>query len=310
MSEMDTDWEGRVFEFDFPGVRVGVARYRAGPTGCTVLRFDKPASVSADLRGGAVGFIGDYSVVDAICLAGGSLLGLEAATGVAAAISEERGHARDWGGIPLVSGGIIFDFVLREPEPYPDKALGYAAAKATRQGAFPLGNAGAGARATVGKGFWGRFEPGGQGAAARQVGATRVVVFTVVNSMGAIHDRSGRIVRGNLDRESGTRASYLEEVERRLAEGVPLNAPAGGNTTLTVLVTNQQLGSHALTQLGRQVHASMARAIQPFHGPDDGDTLWSVATGEVPPEQGLPVTALGAIASELAWDAVLSAVGA
>lgn len=33
----------------------------------------------------------------------------------------------------------------------------------------------------------------------------------------------------------------------------------------TILITNQKLTQQELTQLGRQVHASMARAIQPFH---------------------------------------------
>jgi L-aminopeptidase/D-esterase-like protein len=311
MSEITTTWEGETLEFDFPAVSIGVACYPAGPTGCTVIRFEKAMPVAVDRRGGAVGFIGDYSVVDAICLAGGSLLGLEAATGVAAAISEQRGHARDFMGMPLVSGGIIFDFPLRNPEPYPDKVLGVAAANAVRTGVFPIGRAGAGTWARVGKGFeYDGAEFSGQGAAFRQVNDSKVAVFTVVNSMGPIHDRSGRVVRGLLDRESNTHKSYLEELERRLDEGLPLAPPPEGNTTLTVLVTNQLLGPHALTQLGRQVHASMARVIQPFHTMDDGDVLWSVSTGEIPWGEGLPVTALGLIASEVAWDAVLSAAGA
>jgi L-aminopeptidase/D-esterase-like protein len=61
-----------------------------------------------------------------------------------------------------------------------------------------------------------------------------------------------------------------------------------------------------LTQLGRQVHASMARAIQPFHGLNDGDVLFAVSTAEVD-NPALSSTVLAALASELAWDAVLSA---
>lgn len=310
MTTIDSGWEGETLEFDLPGLSIGVACYPDGPTGCTVFRFDRPMPVAVDQRGGAVGFIGDYSVVDAICLAGGSLLGLEAAAGVAAAISAQRGHARDFMSFPLVSGGIIFDFVLRNARPYPDKALGVAAAEAAQPGVFPIGRAGAGTWARVGKGFeYDGAEDSGQGGSFRQVNATKVAVFTVVNAMGPVHDRSGRVVRGLLDRDSNTRRSYLEELERRLEAGLPLTPPRG-NTTLTVLVTNQQLGPHALTQLGRQVHASMARVIQPFHTLDDGDVLWAVSTGEIPANEGLPVTALGLIASEVAWDAVLRAVGA
>ncbi|MDP9373714.1 MAG: P1 family peptidase, partial [Chloroflexota bacterium] len=72
-------------------------------------------------------------------------------------------------------------------------------------------------------------------------------------------------------------------------------------------VTDQKLDAHALRQWGRQVHASMARAIQPFHAPTDGDVLFAVTTNEVDNE-ALDGYALGVLASELAWDAVLSCV--
>ena len=57
---------------------------------------------------------------------------------------------------------------------------------------------------------------------------------------------------------------------------------------------------------GRQVHASMARAIQPFHALEDGDVLFAVSTNEVESDPVLDTTALGIVASELAWDAVLT----
>jgi L-aminopeptidase/D-esterase-like protein len=57
--------------------------------------------------------------------------------------------------------------------------------------------------------------------------------------------------------------------------------------------------------MGRQVHSSMARAIQPFHTPDDGDIRFTASTGEIAAE-GIDSTALGVVASEMAWDAVLS----
>ena len=56
-----------------------------------------------------------------------------------------------------------------------------------------------------------------------------------------------------------------------------------------------------------QVHASLARAIQPFHALVDGDVLCAVTTGEVENEE-LTTTSLGVVASELAWDAVLASI--
>jgi L-aminopeptidase/D-esterase-like protein len=145
----------------------------------------------------------------------------------------------------------------------------------------------------------------GQGGAFRVLGTTRIAVFTVVNAIGAVVDRDGTVVRGHLDEATGERHPVVPRIEERLTAGVP-TAPPAGNTTLTVVVTNQQLDSRLLRTLGRQVHASMARAIQPFHALVDGDVLFAVTTNEV--EEELQSIELGVVASELAWDAVLAAV--
>ena len=114
------------------------------------------------------------------------------------------------------------------------------------------------------------------------------------------------LLRGHLDLDTGTRSPLVEGVERRVAAGQPIHPPPGA-TTLTVVVTNQQLTARSLRSLGRQVHASMARAIQPFHTLFDGDVLYAVSTGQVE-AVSLDDVGLGIVASELAWDAILSAV--
>ena len=299
---------GRRLEFDFPGIEIGVAEYEAGPTGCTVFHFPRGAPFAADVRGGSPGTIGtDYGFARAICFAGGSLMGLEAAAGVAAELFERRGHEHvDWADVPTVAGAIIFDFARRNGV-YPDKELGAAALRAARPGVFPLGRHGAGRMASVGKAIaLDRSEPGGQGAAFRQVGEAKIAVFTVVNSLGAIVDRNGNVVRGHLDRASGERGHLTDEVERRLREPGHLPPAEPGNTTLTLVVTNLKLPARSLNQLARQVHVSMARAIQPFHTDADGDTLFIVTTNEVDNPIATMTGALGALMSEVAWDAVLS----
>jgi L-aminopeptidase/D-esterase-like protein len=133
------------------------------------------------------------------------------------------------------------------------------------------------------------------------IGRTHLAVFTIVNALGAIVNRSGKVVLGNRD-DSGKRVSVREALDLPVSPD-----PPAGNTTLTVVVTNQRLDRNAQRQLGRQVHASMARAIQPFHGRNDGDVLYAVTTNEV--ETASPTDfKLAGIASELAWDAVLSVV--
>jgi 6-aminohexanoate-oligomer endohydrolase len=304
-----TVFDGPELRFDFPGLEVGVAEYDEGPTGCTVFSFGDGAAASIDVRGGSPGVTGaGYDLVHAICLAGGSAYGLEATAGVAAELFARRGYRTGWLEIPLVAGAIIFDWGRRDNGVYPDKELGRAALRAARPGVFPLGPRGAGRSATAGKLFaYEEGEPAGQGAAFRQVGETKVAVFTVVNAIGAIVDREGEVVVGHYERESGLRRGLVPGVEERLAGGLPIRPPPG-NTTLTVVTTNLRLDARQLRTLGRQVHASMARAIQPFHALEDGDVLFAVSTGAVEGDPLLDTTALGVVASELAWDAVLAVV--
>lgn len=309
-----TTFSGPALAFDFPGVRIGCAEYAEGPTGCTVFHFPQGASLAVDVRGGAVGVVGaERGWVHAICLAGGSLYGLEAAFGVQAELFAQSGYSVEMTAFPLVSGAIIYDYGGRDTRIYPDKALGRAATRATREGWFPLGPVGAGRNAGVGGRFSHQYrgERGGQGAAFGQWGPLKAAVFSVVNANGVIVDRSGQVVRGCLDRATGQRVHPATLVRERAAEPYP---PTSGdtpavtpteNTTLTVLVTNLKLGSHHLSQLGRTVHTSMARAIQPFQTAHDGDVLFTVSTNtlEIPGADG---HRLGVLASELAWDAVLA----
>jgi L-aminopeptidase/D-esterase-like protein len=304
-----TSFDGPELRFDFPGLEVGAAEYDEGPTGCTVFSVPAGAAASIDVRGSSPGVTGaGYDLVHAICLAGGSVYGLEAAAGVAAELFARRDYRTGWLEIPLVTGAIIFDWGRRDNAVYPDKELGRAALRAARPGVFPLGPRGAGRSATAGKLFaYEEGEPAGQGAAFRQVGETRIAVFTVVNAIGAIVDRDGEVVLGHYQRDTGLRRPLVPGVEERLASSLPVRPPPG-NTTLTVVATNLRLDSRQLRTLGRQVHASMARAIQPFHALEDGDVLFAVSTGGVESDPLLDTTALGVVASELAWDAVLSVV--
>jgi 6-aminohexanoate-oligomer endohydrolase len=299
-----TTFDVPTLEFDFPALQIGVAAYKEGPTGCTVFRFQGDPTSVIDVRGGSPGTVSGTVEEDvrtaAICFAGGSIYGMEAASGVAAELFAQSGYQD----IKLVRGAVVWDF-WRENKIYPDKALGRAALKAARTGVFPMGRAGAGVSVGV------AGEGTGQGGAFRQVGETKIAVFTVVNASGVIVDRQGKVVRGNLDKATGERKHHLQRLEEKLSrneESPP--PPMGRNTTLTLLVTNQRFGGYfetrwQLRQWARQVHSSMAWAIQPFHSMNDGDVLFAVTTGEVE-NRSLNLTDLGLLTSELVWDAVLN----
>lgn len=295
----------RWLDVDFPGLEIGVAEYAEGPTGCTVFGFPDLASLHIDVRGGSPGINGEHlTLTNAICFAGGSLYGLEASTGVAAELFARRGYSTKWMDIALVSGAIIFDYGRRSNAIYPDKELGRAAVRAFRPGRFPLGPHGAGCSATAGHGP--TAELAGQGGASRTVGAARVAVFTVVNAYGAIIDRRGDVVRGNRDAATGRRRRSEDVVAATGSYDPPAGRARGvtQNTNLTLVATDQRLDPLQLRSVARQVHSSMARAIQPFNTRWDGDVLFAVSTQRVA-DAALDEVSLGIVASELAWDAVL-----
>ena len=281
---------GRTLEFDFPGLQIGVAEYDEGPTGCTVFALGSRASVSIDVRGGSPDVsAGHREVVEVVCFAGGSLYGLEASAGVAAELFKKRAYSTKWTDIALVSGAILFDYGIRSNSIYPDKELGRTAVRAMVPGRFPLGPRGAGRSATASHGSG--AEVAGQGGAYRVAGPTKILAFVVVNAYGCIVDRAGKIVRG------------------KPAAPVAGREARSGNTTLSLVVTNQKLDRLQLQSIGRQVHASMARGIQPFHTRWDGDVNYMISTQDVANPELDEVT-LGELASDAMWDAILASYDA
>jgi L-aminopeptidase/D-esterase-like protein len=320
----DVSTKGRVLEVDFPGLHIGIAEYREGPTGTTVFRFVPKAVGAVDVRGGAPGTYNTewlslgYSSpdIDAVVISGGSWYGLAAAGGVAAAMREDGLCSGHWTRLPNVAGAIIYDLGQRRlNEVHPDERLGAAALRAAKPGTFPLGAQGAG-RMTMQGSYFGLWLHSGQGGAFRQIGETKLACFAVVNALGAIVDRTGRLAFGNQAVHTGERniQQLIELVpdrlrtvsgsilgERHLPPVDPLN------TTISLVVTNQSLDYAQLRRLAVQVHSSMGRGIQPFGTLNDGDVLFAATTCEVAGADLHP-TDLGTIASEVMWDAVLSSI--
>jgi hypothetical protein len=164
-------------------------------------------------------------------------------------------------------------------------------------------------------GYFGCNAHSGQGGAFRQIGATKIAAFTVVNAYGAVTDRAGRLVACNKPKSWGN-LTMTSDLLRNLPQSLKADwdaaavaAPdAGGtrNTTVSLIVTNQKLDTVSLQRMAVQVHTSMARAIQPFSTSEDGDTLYAASTQEIDGELS-PLT-LMTIAGETMWDAVLASV--
>lgn len=319
--------EGLSLRFDFPEMRVGIAEYDEGPTGTTVFYFPSGVKGAVDVRGGSPGTVNatilmnsdEAKMVHAVVFSGGSWYGLSAATGVANGIKELKAAEGNVDFIAGVVAAIIYDVGGRRYSRItPDDRLGKAALRSATAGSFPLGARGAGRFAMQGVYYlrgegadkFANWPHSGQGAAFRTIGPTKIGVFTVVNALGAIVDRNGRVVRCKRNSSETECSSITDKLKGVAPVGSSVASKGGGptgNTTLTLVVTNQKMPFWALQRLARQVHGSMNRAIQPFATEDDGDVLYAVTTDEVE-NKSLSHMDLSVLASELAWDAILSSI--
>jgi L-aminopeptidase/D-esterase-like protein len=315
MLEANTRINAPTLKFDWPALEIGTGSYEEGPTGLTIIRFKERASVAVDVRGGAPGTVNtdalrngyDEASTDAIVFTGGSAYGEEAITAVQSGL-KERGLRGGLGNVAFVPGAVIFDFGGRRlNEIYPDKRLAQAALGALRPGVFPLGAQGAGRMAMQG-GYFGCLAHSGQGGAFRQVGAVKIAAFVVVNSYGAVTDRDGRLASCHRARGWGDLTKTSELLGHLPASRKPDWQPGTTqNTTISLVVTNQKLFPWQLQRLAVQVHTSMSRGIQPFSTQYDGDALFAASTQEID-DNALDSATLGAIGSEIMWDAILASV--
>jgi len=132
-----------------------------------------------------------------------------------------------------------------------------------------------------------------------------VAAAVAVNSVGDIVDpATGQIVAGGLAADG---SGFLDA--RRVLRGdrgSPDGPPAGTNTTIGVVATNATLTKAEATKVAQMAQDGVARAVYPAHTPRDGDTIFSLATGDI--EGQADVTLVGALAAEVVTEAILRAV--
>ena len=313
----------RTLTFDWPAIRIGTGEYEEGPTGVTVFHFPKRVLAAVDVRGGAPGTVNtdilrlgyEASDIDAVVLSGGSAYGLESITAVGTVLKDEGLRTGAFDDVGLSVGAIIYDLGDRRlNELYPDKRLAQAAFRAARPGVFPLGAQGAGRFAKTGY-IIGCNSYSGQGAAFRQIGELKIAAFVVVNAVGIVTDRQGRVAacyRAPSWPADLRTADVLARYPALRQGEWPLDPGAGRrNTTISLIVINRKLPWSEMQRLAVQVHTSMARAVQPFATEYDGDVLYAATTGEVEAPvdgTGFAPIDLNIIAGEVMWDAILASV--
>ena len=305
---------------DVQGVLVGHHQRlsRGWQTGTTVILVPQGATPGVDVRGGGPGTretdaLAPTNLVEsihAVCLTGGSAFGLAAADGVVRWL-EERSLGFPIAGppdtgpepigvVPVVPAAVIFDlgrggrFSNR-----PDESFGYRAADGARGRQARWGAVGAGAGAISGG------LQGGVGTASTTVNVPAALPSLRADDQGARHPEPNDELPPFVDVSVGAVAvvnSFGSAIDR--ATGLPwepggldLRRPATGdrarlrdlldspgpwplNTTIGVVATSARLTKPEASKLASVAHDGLARAIRPAHALVDGDTIFTMATGE------------------------------
>lgn len=294
-------------------LRIGQIEDAGTGTGVTVLLCPDGMGAGIDIRGGGpasretplLNPLMAAGTIHAVVLGGGSAFGLDAAGGVMAYLEEKDiGYPVGVTRVPLVVQTDLFDLTVGDPFVRPDKAMGYAAAKAALEAPnYRDGNFGAGCGATVGKLMgMSRCMKSGIGSYAVQLGELKVGAVVAVNAYGDIYDpETGRQIAGLLNESRDGLASTQEGM---LADIRAKENRFTGNTTIGVIITNAAFSKASLSKIAGMGHDGLARTIRPVHTSVDGDSLFAVSIGSLKADQDL----VGILAADAVANAVLRAV--
>ncbi len=301
---------------DVAGLEVGHDTHPQRPTGCTVVLARQGAVAGVDVRGAAPGTretdllqpANLVQQVHAVCLAGGSAWGLDAASGVMRWLEENGiGLATGYSLVPIVPAAVVFDLGVGDARVRPDAQTGYRACVAASTQPPAQGNVGAGSGALVGKLLgMDRAMRGGLGTASLCVNGITVAALIVCNAVGDVIDpATGEVIAGARTADGrdllGTRDAVLQGE-------LPQNLLAGTNTTIGVVATDAVLSKAQAQRLAQVSHDGLARAINPVHTMLDGDTLFALATGAS--GKNADMLLLATLAAEVTARAVVNAVRA
>jgi len=313
---------------DVPGIKVGHWTDTRRPTGCTAILFDPEATAAVDWDGSAPGEqmavmlqpASSVQTIHGMLLTGGGVQALAAVAG-AVHFLEERKIGFKWGApehptiTPIVVGAVISDVAIGDGMIRPDPESAYKACQAATTGPVAEGNVGAGTGATVGKMLPGRHGmKGGIGTASLKMGEVVIGALVVINALGDIIDwRTGKIIAGARKQEGAGFANIMETLQRDLAEGKIQAAqaifdPPFFSTNLVIVATNVSYTKTEMTKIAMMANCGASRAIVPYHTTGDGDQLYSLSTNKL--KMDVPISTVGALAGEVAGEAVLRAIKA
>ena len=295
-------------KINVPGFTIGTAEDRKGLTGVTViLASQEGATAGVDVRGCAPGtretdLLSPEKTVQkihAVVLSGGSAFGLEASSGVMNYLAKQgRGFFVGPACVPIVCQAVLFDLLIGSHTAHPTLQMGYEAAEAAGH-VFPVGCYGAGTGASVGKLTGGEHAmKSGAGYAELHLDSGLYVgAYMAVNACGEIYD-GDQVLAGALAEDEKTIVSSHD----LMLQG--FKRVMGGNTSIGCVVTNAILTKAECKAVSGMAHDGFARSIRPVHTSMDGDTVFTMASGQVE----APIDTVGYLAEEAIRLAVLDAV--
>jgi L-aminopeptidase/D-esterase-like protein len=295
------------------GVQVGHADDVEAATGCTVVLTPAGAVGGVDQRGGAPGtretdLLRPMHLVEkvhGVLLTGGSAFGLAAAGGVMRWLEEHNyGFDMNVARVPIVPAAVLFDLTIGRADVRPDEAMGYAACQAAgSSGPLKEGSVGAGTGATVGSALGADHRmKGGLGVATVDLGQGLLVgALMVVNCFGEVIDpETGRILAGARRLPGPGFVPTLQVLQERAANPITTS-----HTVIGVVATNASLSKEAVNKVAQMAHDGLARTIRPAHTMFDGDTIFTLATGQ---GAEASVNLIGALAAETTAQAIVNAI--
>jgi len=295
---------------DVGGLKIGQAHDVSVKTGVTVMVPDVPARCAVDVRGGGPGTRemaalqdgGLIEEVHAVVLSGGSVYGLDAASGVTGWLgAQRRGYEVGPAPIPvspIVPSAILFDNANGGNKDWgerpPFRELGIDACNAMC-GHVGLGAAGAGFGAMAG------LYPGGLGTASEAIGDVMVGAVIAANPVGSPFMPGTDCFWAwpyEVDGEFGGKRppvdfNYSDPLDTKLA----FMKAAGAATVIGVVATNANLSRKELKRFTIMAQDGIAMAVQPAHTAMDGDTLFGLSTGDKLCAGPVALSELGAAAA-------------
>jgi len=302
------------------GVKIGHAHDSAIKTGVTVIIPDNPALCAVDVRGGGPGTReiaalqdgGLIEQVHAISLSGGSVYGLAAADAAVNWLGAQgRGYVarQNIPVSPIVPSAILFDNANGGDKNWGERPPFYELGlKACNSASYDSaeGTIGAGYGATAGT------YAGGFGIATETINGARVTALIAANPVGSPYMPDSRVPWAwpyEIDNEfGGARPAADYALSPAEDTKLALIKAAGQATVIGAVITNAQLSQKQAKRLSIMAQDGLAMSVQPAHTPLDGDTIFTLSTGDVPCVGPVALAELGGAAARCTARALMRGV--